>query len=131
MNIRSYVLAAVIVSGFAASAPADLDTLIEVGRGQAEIQKHYNEEERAYRVVRQAIGSGALKKGTPRADIVKRFGEPVVDFYDSERGMQKSIYKPAASSFFGGEQIAVFFNDKGLVEDVVFREETPENKEGG
>ena len=95
-----------------------LDTLIEVGRGQAEIQKSYAGETRIYNDVKEAVEDGEIKKGQGADEIRRKYGEPVVNIPDMETGMDKWIYKPAKSSFFKGEKIYLFFDSTGVLAEL-------------
>ncbi|MDD5681136.1 MAG: hypothetical protein PHI59_07835, partial [Candidatus Omnitrophica bacterium] len=77
-----------------------LGTLIELGRSQAEMQKQYAQETKAFEAVKRAIEAGAIKKGMDKASIIAKYGEPVVVVDDLDGKRKDWIYKPAESSFF-------------------------------
>ncbi len=115
-----------LLLSFCNSASADLDTLIEVGHGQVEIAKHYRTETKNYEAIKRAIDNGRLNKGEAKAKIEKEYGEPVVTFWDSGKKKEKWIYKPARASFFTGEQICLFFDNNGILDEIKTRKaETP------
>lgn len=95
-----------------------LDALIEVGRGQAEIQKSYAEETAIYNAVKKAVGAGIIKKGQTSAEIGSKYGQPVVVVKEYSAGRDKWVYKPAKSSFFEGEKICLFFDKNGILDEI-------------
>ena len=104
-----------------ATARADLSDLIQLARNQAEVQADYQKETSSYIAVKSAYDRGALTKATPKAKISAQFGPPVVKLPDKETGMEKWIYKKAPESFFGGEQIYLYFDGKGLLAKAAYR----------
>lgn len=111
--------AAYLLSVFSSAAYAEgLDTLIEVGRAQAEIQKAYEGETKAYKGVKSAVDKGAIKKGESKDDIKSRYGDPVVSFNDQATKREKWVYRPASSDAFKGERVNIYFDNKGLVDEV-------------
>ena len=104
----------------ASSVCADgIDTLIEIGRSQADIQKSYQEETGSYNSVKKAVESGAIKKWQAKSEITRIYGEPVVVIGDFPNKREKWVYKPAASDFLGGgPKINLYFDEKGLLDQV-------------
>lgn len=117
------LIAMVSVSMFLACsiAFADLSDLMELARNQADIQKDNQKETASYNTIRSAFDRGALEPGRSKSDIIRQYGEPVVTLQDKKKNMKKWIYKKASESFFGGEQLYLFFDDKGLLVQVEFR----------
>lgn len=99
-----------------------LDTLIEVGKSQGEIQQQYSAETRTFDNVKKAIMSGAIKKGLTKSDIESRYGEPVVAIKDADGIHEDWIYKPAESSFFKGVRATLFFTQDGMLSDMKIEE---------
>ncbi len=93
-----------------------LDTLIEIGKAQADISKSYAQETKNFEGVKKAVENGAIKVGQSINDIKTKFGEPVVAVKDGAR--EKWIYKPASSSFFEGVKISLFFNANGALDEI-------------
>jgi len=118
-----------ILSGICGRGYADLSTLIEVARGQAEIQKHYQKEDENYARAKKALDNGTLKKGISKAAVEKACGEPVITLQDKDKKMEKWAYKPAKESFFGGEQLSLFFDDNGVLAETEFRKAEPQTEE--
>jgi len=92
------------------NACAGLKTLIELGKSQGKIAKALKKETKTYNKVKEAINSGKLKEGEPAENILKKFGEPVIDIYDKKRDAVKWLYMPAASTHFEGEKLYLFMD---------------------
>ena len=120
-NIMLALISAILVCG---PVRADLSDLIELAKNQGEIQKDNQQETASYNLVKAAFDRGALTKGRTKADIAGQFGEPVVMLQDKykNQGLEKWIYKRSSESYFGGEQLYIFFDDKGTLVQVEFRE---------
>jgi len=99
-----------------------LGTLIELGKSQAEIQKQYREETKAFEVVKKAIVSGAINKGQSKAFIRTKYGEPLVVVNDLDGQREDWIYKPADSSFFKGIRATLFFTAEGVLDEAKLEE---------
>lgn len=99
-----------------------LGTLIELGKSQAEIQKQYKEETKAFEVVKKAITSGAIKKGQDKASVLAKYGKPVVIVNDLDGKHEDWIYKPADSSFFKGIRATLFFTVEGVLDEAKLEE---------
>jgi len=99
-----------------------LGTLIELGKSQAEIQKQYARETRAFDAVKRAIDAGDLKNGMDRASVLAKYGEPVVVVNDFDGKREDWIYKPAESSFFKGIRATLFFTAEGLLDETKIEE---------
>lgn len=95
-----------------------LRNLIEVAKSQADMQRVYEEETYAYRQVKKAVESGKIEKGRSEADILSRYGKPVVSQKDLDGVRDKWIYKPATSSFFSGPKICLFFDQTGIIDEI-------------
>ena len=95
-----------------------LDTLIEIGKGQGEMQKALDEETKAFTRVKNAIETGAVSKGQAKAAIEDRYGEPVVITQDSATKREKWVYKPSASSFFKGIKVYLFFDANNMLDEI-------------
>jgi hypothetical protein len=95
-----------------------LDSLIEVGKAQTDIQKSYSEETAAYNAVKQALAKGEIRKGQTNSDILSRYGQPVVMVKEYGTERDKWVYKPAKSTFFEGAKIALLFDKNGILEDI-------------
>ena len=95
-----------------------LDTLIEVGKDQADIQKAYEAETKAYTAAKRAIETGTIKKGQTKDDIQRRCGQPVIDVDDFMKSKEKWVYKPASSDLNKGPRVYLFFDKGGLLTDI-------------
>ena len=94
-----------------------LGTLIELGKSQAEMQKQYTRETKAFEAVRRAIEAGAIKKGMDKAAVLTKYGEPVVVVDDADGKRKDWIYKPEGSSFFKGVRATLFFTAEGALDE--------------
>lgn len=99
-----------------------LDTLMELGKSQAEIQKQYAQETKAFNAVREEIESGVIKNGMEKASILAKYGEPVVIIDDPDGKRKDWIYKPAESSFFKGIRATLFFTAEGVLDEAKIEE---------
>ena len=99
-----------------------LGTLIELGRSQAEIQKQYTRETKAFEAVKRAIETLAVKKGMDKTSVLAKYGEPVVVVDDPDGKREDWIYKPAESSFFKGIRATLFFTAEGVLEEAKLEE---------
>lgn len=108
---------------FASDCRADgLDSLIELGRAQAEMQKQCAEETRAFEKVKKGIGLNAIAKGQTKDAIKTKYGEPVVAVKDLDGKREDWVYKPAASSFFKGIRATLVFTEEGLLDEARLEE---------
>jgi len=99
-----------------------LGTLIELGRSQADMQKQYARETKAFEVVKRAIEAGAVKKGMDKASVLVKYGEPVVMVDDPDGKREDWIYKSAESSFFKGIRATLFFTAEGVLDEAKLEE---------
>ena len=99
-----------------------LGTLIELGGSQAEMQKQYARETRAFEAVEKAIEAGSFKKGMDKASVLAKYGEPVVKVNDLDGKHEDWIYKPAASSFFKGIRATLVFTAQGELDEAGLEE---------
>jgi len=95
-----------------------IDSLVEVGKSMADINKAMDEETEAFNRVKEALDSGAIKKGISKTEIRSRYGEPVIANDDSATKREKWVYKPADSSFFKGVRIYLFFDGTGALDEI-------------
>ena len=113
------LITAVMIIVFPAQIRAGgIDSLIEVGKSMADINKAMDEETETFDRVKKAVDSGAVKKGISKSEIRSRYGEPVIESDDSATGREKWVYKPAASTFFKGVRIDLLFDDKGALDEI-------------
>jgi hypothetical protein len=108
-----------IVMLFAASCvfAEGLDTLIEVGEGQKEIAKEQEQETKSFEAVKRAIDSGKLKEGQSKSSIRDGYGEPVIVTQEAGN-REKWVYMPAASTFFKGIKIYLFFDESERLTEI-------------
>lgn len=99
-----------------------LGTLIELGRSQAEMQKQYTQETKAFEAVKRAIEAGVVKKGMDKTVVLAKYGKPIVVVDDLDGKREDWIYKPAESSFFKGIRATLFFTAEGMLDDAKLEE---------
>jgi len=95
-----------------------LDTLIEVGKGQAQIKKAYEEETNAVVRVKKAVDRGDFEKGQGKAEIARRYGEPVIVTTESGGIREAWVYKDPSDSFFKGTKVYLFFDAGGILDEI-------------
>lgn len=105
-----------------------LDTLIEVGRGQAEIAREARDETRNFEAVKQAVENESIQKGQSKDRIRDRYGVPVIEFPKDKNRDETWIYKPGKASFFDGPKIYLIFGDDGILSGIKVVEEKEEKK---
>ena len=76
-----------------------LGALIELGKSQAEMQKQYTQETKAFEAVKRAIEAGVFKKGMDKASVLAKYGKPMAMVDDLDGKREDWIYKPAESLF--------------------------------
>ena len=113
------IIAAVMVIASSAQIRAEgIDSLIEVGKSMADINEAMAEETRVFNAVKAAVDLGAIKKGLTKDSIREQYGEPVIINDDSATKREKWGYKPSTSSFLKGIRIYLYFDAKGLLDEV-------------
>jgi hypothetical protein len=118
-NISCAAVAIMIAFSPAFTAGAEgIDSLVEVGKSMADINAAMDRETKAFEIVKAAIDRGDIKKGLSKAEIRKQYGEPVIANDDFATKREKWVYKPAGSTFFEGIRIYLFFDDKGILDEV-------------
>lgn len=118
-KIALSIAAVLIIVSSAHQAWAEgLDSLIEAGKAAADIEAGMQEETRAFDAVKEAVDSGAIKKGLSREFIREQYGEPVIINNDSATGREKWAYKPATSTFLEGIRIYLYFDSKGMLDEI-------------
>ena len=113
--MSTFILLSFFVPGICA---ASLGELMSIAKAQADAQKQYKEETRAFESVKKDINKGLIKKGQSKKEIKKRYGEPVVNTIESDTGREKWIYKPAESSFFSGIKAYLYFDKNDNLDEV-------------
>ncbi len=116
-KIAFWVIIMTLVS-FSGAYAEGLDTLIKVGRSMADISSAYDGETKSFNRVKSAVDDGDIKKGMAKEDIRRRYGDPVIANNDSVTNSEKWVYKPAGSTFFKGIRIYLYFDDKGLLDEI-------------
>jgi hypothetical protein len=116
------VLCVILLSSAVNCRAEGLGTLIELGGSQAEMQKQYARETKAFEAVKSAIEAGMVKKGMDKASILAKYGEPVAMVDDLDGIREDWIYKPAESSFFKGIRATLFFTARGVLDEAKLEE---------
>ncbi len=102
-------------------AGGQISALMQIGRSMDEMQKIYDKETKAFEAVKEAVYSGAIKKGQSKEEIKNRYGEPIVIVQDVKTKREKWVYKPETSTYFEGTKIYLFFNDDGLLDEIIIK----------
>lgn len=97
---------------------AGIGQLSAIAASQADAQKEYQEETKAFERVKAAIDKGEIRKGQAKEEIKKLYGEPVVNTRESETRRDKWIYKPAQSSFFEGIKVYLYFDKNDRLDEI-------------
>lgn len=118
MRTRSAVLCVVLLMCGARCLAEGLDTLVEVGKGQVQIQKAFDEETKAFTRVKEAVEDGDIAKGQAKSEIRKRYGEPVIVTTESGGTREAWVYKSAGGSFFKGVKIYLFFDARDALDEI-------------
>ncbi|MDP3730472.1 MAG: hypothetical protein Q8R14_02980 [Candidatus Omnitrophota bacterium] len=114
----------IILMSFTLNCYAEgLGTLIELGRSQAEIQKQYAQETKAFEAVKKAIETGSVRKGMDKASVLAKYGKPIVVVDDLDGKREDWIYKPAESSFFKGIRATLIFAVSGALDEAKLEED--------
>jgi len=116
-KIFAFLVIALCLSAVEARAEG-LNTLIEISKDQADIQKEYSEETRNYENLKRGVDGGSVAKGQNKKAIGDKFGAPVVIVGEYGTDREKWIYKPASSTFFAGPKISLFFTKDGSLEEI-------------
>ena len=112
------IIAVIIIASPAQARAEGIKSLIEVGKSMADINAAMDEETRAFNGVKSAVDSGAIKKGLSKDSIRAQYGDPVIANDDSATKREKWVYKPAASSFFEGIRICLYFDSSGTLDEI-------------
>lgn len=101
-----------------------LAALVEVSKGQQQMEKILNKETETYEVVKKALETGSIEKGQSQDLIRKRYGEPILIIPEKE-GMKRWVYKPGYATHFDKIKIYLFFDeDKKLKEVKILNKES-------
>jgi len=117
MKFALPVVAVMIITASACYAEG-LDSLVEVARSQGKIQEEYSKETRVFESVKKAIDKGVIKKGQPKDEIAKKYGQPVVVVPEYGIDREKWVYKPSSSTFFDGIKIYLFFDKDNKLDEI-------------
>lgn len=97
---------------------AGLGELRAIAAAQADAQRAYADETKAFNRIKEAIDRGEIKKGQSKEDIKSRYGDPVVNIPECGTGREKWIYKPAKSSFFAGVKAYLYFDKSNNLDEI-------------
>lgn len=122
-RITSLVAYFVFLTSVPCSCGAEgLGTLIDVAKSQADIKEQYEEETENFERVKKAVESDNIKKGMAKADIQRRYGDPVVSIKDMDGKREDCIYKPGRSSFFEGIRATLIYTEEGVLDEIRIEE---------
>ena len=117
--MSTFILSFLLASG---TCEAGLGELRAIAASQADAQKAYAEETKAFERVKAAVQSGEIAKGESKEEIIKRYGEPVVNTAEFKTDRDKWIYKPARSSFFSGAKVYLYFGKDDKLDEIKITE---------
>ena len=120
--MKTAVFVCIILLSPIGSRAEGLGTLIELGRSQAEIQKQYARETKAFEAVKKAIESCAIKNGMDKVSIRAKYGEPIAIVDDLDGKREDWMYKPSNSSFFSGMRATLVFTADGVLDEAKLEE---------
>jgi hypothetical protein len=107
-----------IVTGIAVTYAAGIGTLIDVSKSMDAAKKQCKAETDSYGRVKKAIDEGLIRDGLAKETVSAQFGDPVVANMDHVTGRERWVYKPASSTFFGGSKICLYFDSKGMLDEI-------------
>lgn len=93
-----------------------LMTLKDVGKSQAEVEKYLSKQEKLYYVLARDVQDGYLKAGLSQRDILKKYGEPVLNkrITDDPVIIEQYLYRQP-KDYFSSDKIYLYFGqDKKL-----------------
>ena len=112
------ILAAAMYAAAFSCHAEGINTLVEASSSMAEAKEVLDRETGNFQSVKRALDSGALSKGQSKDRIRTQYGEPVVMNEDISTGRERWVYKSSGSSFFKGTRIYLFFDDKGMLDEI-------------
>jgi hypothetical protein len=98
-----------------------LGTIMQVGKSMDDIQRAYDKETATYNRMKEAVGKGVIKKGTPQAAVLKT-GEPVVIATEAMGMRQVWVYRPGTTDLLNKPKIRIFFDDNRMVDEISIKE---------
>lgn len=99
-------------------ADGGLGSLIQVGKSMDQIQRDYERETGTYNRIKEAVGSGEIKKGMTQSAVLK-YGGPVVIVSEVIRKRQIWVYRPGTTDLLKKPKIRLFFDDNGALDEIV------------
>ena len=97
---------------------ASMGQLMGIARAQEDAQKTYAQETKTFKLVKDAIDRGDIRKGQSKGEIEGRYGDPVVKIPEYGTGRERWIYKPAKSSFFAGVKAYIYFDKNSNIDEI-------------
>lgn len=90
---------------------SSMRNLIKLGQDAKAKEKTLQQETLNFQRVKTQIINNKITEGISRDTALKRFGEPILIFPQTEG--ERWIYKPSQAGWVGGEKIYLFFNING------------------
>jgi hypothetical protein len=114
-HIIKLLLIVILVSSHASRlyAAGEIRKLKGIADSMDDGQEVLRQEGENYKKARAFIRSEDIKEGLNSDNIIDICGQPVAKADNAKRW----VYKPPSSTFFKGEKIYFFFDDKGMLVD--------------
>ncbi len=95
-------------------SPSKVNKLLLLKKNQQIKQELLEKQTASYKKIKDYMQLGKMQEGLTKKEVVEEFGEPVISFL--QENPQRWVYKAADQSWFTGEKVYLFFNEKGLLE---------------
>ncbi|MBU2102145.1 MAG: hypothetical protein ABH865_00780 [Candidatus Omnitrophota bacterium] len=106
---RTFVLILLVVT--LSGCGGRIGALLDLGANEKLKRKTVREETESYEAIKKALLQGSLKKDMTHAEVLRRYGRPVLT-YPERDGSTRLVYKATASDWIKGEKIYLFFEPR-------------------
>ena len=105
-----------------------LGALINYANSAGQMEKDSKKENANYEKASKAVNANELKKGMTTEEVIREIGDPVIKVPSPSSGKMKWVYKKGNASYFEGQKVYLFFNDKDILENWEFIPKKEEEK---
>ncbi|MDD5633735.1 MAG: hypothetical protein PHW46_00470 [Candidatus Omnitrophica bacterium] len=105
------------------------ERLMEIGEAHGNKIKELANETGNYKKIKTAVDRNELKKGESAESIIEKYGRSVVTVNENGATIKRWVYKPGDASYFSGEKVYLFFDEKEALIDWRFVPAKEEKKE--